>query len=77
MTNSSSAESSMTDSGIVESKMIGRIGSKTCLETGIGLEIIGFRNMESTGAATLGQMLGEEIENCGEVIEEMNGKAFS
>ena len=86
MIDSGSAKSGMIDSAIAKSKMIGRTGSKTCPETwiglesedaGIGLEIIGSRNMESTGVATLGQMLGKEIEDCGEVIEEMNGKVFS
>ena len=56
MTNSGSAESGMTDSGIAKFEMIGRIGPKTCPKTRIRLEIIGSRNMESTGVATLGQM---------------------
>ena len=33
--------------------------------------------MESIGVATLGQTLGKEIKDCGEVTEEMNGKVFS
>ena len=33
--------------------------------------------MESCGVATLGQMWGREIEEWGEVAEEMNGKVVS
>ena len=59
------AESDGTDSGTTESEIIGRIGSKTWLEPGVGLQVeegrseeetIGSRNMVSTGIATLGQI---------------------
>ena len=59
------AESNGTNSGIAKSEIIGRIGSKTWLETGVGLQVeegrseeetIGSRNMVLTGIATLGQI---------------------
>ena len=66
--------------------MTGREKSKNGLETWIGPEsengrpgegITSSKNMESCGVATLGQMWGREIEEWGEVAEEMNGKVVS
>ena len=79
-------ESDTIDSGSAESEMTGSNGSNTWLETWVGLqvewdmlgeEIIGSRNMASTGIATLGHIWGKEMDDCGDVTKEMKGKICS